>query len=366
MILICKNAAMTAAAHKRSILLSSARHALRTLGLTVARNPSSLTGYRLRRWAGTHDQSRPVPAEMARVLDDRNPELVRLRERYQALTSPLRPGRFWRNNTRLSDFDLRYFRGDNAYVWQLRQLGEHPKLKTYLYARYVHALDEHNLLGRLREDGAFGCWTFDYQSLPPVSRDLLDSVNEIYFLDRQWNLLSRRDYTVLDVGAGYGRLAHRMVEACPGLGRYLCVDAIAESTFLSRQYLRFREVDHKAVVLDLDTMEETLASARPDLAVNIHSFSEMPMSAIDGWIGLLARLKVPALLIVPNEGADLLSHEDDYQRLDFSPVLAAHGYTLAASEPIIADDDVRELTGLRDHFMFFVRSDVGAAGTAAP
>lgn len=334
------------------------------LGLTVTRTSPSITGYRLRKWAGTHDPSRPLPAEMALVLDDHNSELADLRKRYQAVTSPVRPGRFWRRNTRLRDFDLRYFRGDNAYVWQLRQLGENPKLKAYLYARYVESVDEHQLLGRLSEDGAFGCWTFGYRSLPLVSRDLLDSVNEIYFLDRQWGLLSREDFTVLDVGAGYGRLAHRMVEACPGLRRYLCVDAIAESTFLSRQYLRFRGVDDKAVVLDLDDMQEALTVARPDLAVNIHSFSEMPLSAITAWIGMLARLEVPALLIVPNDGAELLSHEDDYERLDFSPVLAEHGYTLAACEPIIRDDDIRELTGVNDHFMFFVRSGADADGSA--
>ncbi|WP_428966167.1 putative sugar O-methyltransferase [Micromonospora fluostatini] len=354
---------MKQAVHRQPLLLSSARHVLRSLGLTAVRTSSSITSYRLRRWAGTHNPAQPVPVEMARVLVDDNEELTDLRRRYQALVSPLRPGRFWRHNTRQRDFNLRYFRGDNAYVWQLRQLGENPRLKTYLYARYVAAMDERGLLGRLAEDGAFGCWTFGYRSLPLVSRDLLDSVNEIYFLDRHWGLLSREGYTVLDVGAGYGRLAHRMVEACPGLHRYLCVDAIAESTFLSRQYLRFRGVDDKAVVLDLDEWEEKAAAARPDLAVNVHSFSEMPMSAITAWIGRLARLEVPALLIVPNEGADLLSHEDDYARLDFSPVLAEHGYSLAASEPIIRDDDVRELTGLRDHFLLFVRSGADGRGT---
>ncbi|MER7167415.1 putative sugar O-methyltransferase [Micromonospora sp. NPDC000207] len=300
---------------------------------------------------------------MARVLRDDNAELTDLRQRYAAARSPMRPGRFWRNNTRQRDFNLRYFRGDNAYVWQLRQLGENPKLKAYLYARYVAEMDERDLLGRLTEDGAFGCWTFGFRSLPLVSRDLLDSVNEIYFLDRHWGLLTREGHTVLDVGAGYGRLAHRTVTACPGLGRYLCLDALPESTFLSRQYLRFRRVDHKAVVVDLDTMQEDLASVRPDLAVNVHSFSEMPLSAIDAWIGMLARLEVPALMIVPNDGAELLSHEDDFRRLDFAPVLARYGYTLTASEPVIRDEDVRELTGVRDHFMFFRRKGADREGS---
>ena len=354
--MICQNGAMAASGRRHFRLLSPMRSVLRMFGFTLTRTSPSITGYRLRKWAGTHDSSRPVPAEMAHILNDRNGELMDLRRRYQANASPLRPGRYWRRNIRQSDFKLRYFRGDNAYVWQLRQLGMNPRLKAYLYARYVEAMDGHNLLSRLSEDGAFGCWTFSFRSLPLVSRDLLDSINEIYFLDRHWGLLSRADYTVFDIGAGYGRLAHRMVEAAPGLRRYLCVDAIPESTFLSRHYLRYRKVDNKATVLDLDRMETTLTTVRPDLAVNIHSFSEMPLSAITEWIGLLAHLDVPALLIVPNDETELLSLEDDDERLDFAPVLLDHGYTLVACEPTIRDEDIMELTGVRDYFMFFVRS----------
>lgn len=141
----------------------------------------------------------------------------------------------------------------------------------------------------------------------------------------------------------------------PGLSRYLCVDAIPESTFLSDHYLRYRKADHKATVLRLDEMEAGLAAGRPDLAVNIHSFSEMPLSAIEAWIGLLARNDVPALMIVPNEGDKLLSLENDYLRLDFGPVLERHGYVLAAREQTVADPDVRDLVGVGDWFMLFTR-----------
>jgi hypothetical protein len=176
--------------------------------------------------------------------------------------------------------------------------------------------------------------------------------------------LSRNDFTVVDIGAGYGRLAHRMVECVPGLKRYLCVDAIPESTFLSDIYLRYRKVDHKAVVLPLDEVAERLPQERPDLAVNIHSFSEMPIAAIDAWIGLLARSGVPALLIVPNEGDQLLSLEDDVVRLDFSPVLRKHGYVLEAREPTVGDPDVRELVGVGDWFLFYRLADTEAEAAA--
>jgi putative sugar O-methyltransferase len=336
-----------------SRLFLAVRYVISLFGLTLTRTSTELTSYHIHSGHGRHDSSRPLPPGMAAVLDDRNPDLLRLRSRYRRLASPFRPGRFWRRSRRLRDLNLKYFRGDNAYVWQLRQLGGEARLKFFLLARYIKALDSHKLLEKTHEDGAFGCWTFDFHDTPTMSRDLVDSINEIYFLDRHWDLLSRTDFTVVDIGAGYGRLAHRMVECVPGLKRYLCVDAIPESTFLSDLYLRYREVDHKATVLPLDKVADRLPAERPDLAVNVHSFSEMPIAAIEAWIGLLARIGVPALLIVPNEGDQLLSLEDDVVRLDFTPVLSKHGYVLAAREQTIADPDVRELVGVGDWFLLY-------------
>lgn len=346
---------MSAVNHYTSRIFLTVRYLVGLFGLTLTRTSTELSSFRIHAGHGRHDGSRPLPAGLAAVLDDRNPDLQALRARYRGMDSPFKPGSFWRRSRRLRDLNLKYFRGDNAYVWQLRQVGDNARLKFFLLAQYVSALDTHKLLERTQEDGAFGCWTFDFQELPTASRDLLDSVNEIYFLDRHWGLLSRTDFTVVDIGAGYGRLAHRMVECVPGLARYLCVDAIPESTFLSDHYLRFRKADHKATVLPLDEMEAGLAAGRPDLAVNIHSFSEMPLSAIEAWIGLLARNDVPALMIVPNEGDKLLSLENDYLRLDFGPVLERHGYVLAAREQTVADPDVRDLVGVGDWFMLFTR-----------
>lgn len=347
--------------HYSSRAFLTVRYLVGLFGLTLTRTSTELTSYRIHAGNGRFDDSRPLPAGVAAVLDDRNPDLAQLRTLYSGLASPFKPGSFWRRSRRLRDLNLKYFRGDNAYIWQLRQLGDNARLKFFLYARYVGALDAHKLLDLTSEDGAFGCWTFDFHELPTSSRDLLDSINEIYFLDRHWGLLSRTGYTVVDIGAGYGRLAHRMVESVPGLKRYFCVDAIPESTFLSEQYLDYRKVEHKASVLRLDEVADRLAAEPPDLAVNIHSFSEMPLSVIEAWIELLARSGVPTLMIVPNEGDQLLSLEDDYLRRDFAPVLERHGYVLAAREPTIADPDVRELFGAGDWFMLYRRA--GATST---
>ncbi|WP_344658028.1 putative sugar O-methyltransferase [Catenulispora subtropica] len=336
-----------------SRLFLAVRYVIGLFGLTLTRTSTELTSFHLHAGHGRHDDSRPLPAGMAAVLHERNPDLERLRTRYHRLASPFRPSSFWRRSRRLRDLNLRYFRGDNAYVWQLRQLGGAARLKFFLLAQYISSLDTRKLLEKTGEDGAFGCWTFRFHGMPALSRDLIDSINEMYFLDRHWDLLSRTDFTVVDIGAGYGRLAHRMVECVPGLKRYLCVDAIPESTFLSEVYLRYRGVDHKAAVVPLDQVAKRLAAERPDLAVNIHSFSEMPLAAIEAWVGLLAGIGVPTLLIVPNEGDRLLSLEDDVVRLDFAPVLRKHGYVLAAREPTVADADVRDLVGIGDWFLLY-------------
>jgi SAM-dependent methyltransferase len=188
-----------------------------------------------------------------------------------------------------------------------------------------------------------------------VSRDLLESVNEINYLERALGLSQRDAFSVVDVGAGYGRLAHRMAEAMPNLRDYCCLDAIPESTFVSEYYLRHRGCVPPARVVRLDEVEAELRPGGFDLAVNVHSFSECPLAAIEWWAGQLARLEVPKLLVVPNEPDRLLSLEADGRREDFAPVLERAGYRPADSEPVLADPAARELVGVHDRFHLFTR-----------
>jgi hypothetical protein len=294
-----------------------------------------------------------IPPETKRILQADNPRLLELQRRYAALSSPLAAHTMWVETYRRGDLDLAWFRADNVYVWQLRNVRAQARIKYFLYGRYVRALDTHSLLERLGEDGLFGCWTFSYKTLPPLSRDLLDSVNELYFLDREFGLFSRDQLRVLDIGAGYGRLAHRMHQALPRLARYDCIDAVAESTFLCEFYTGFRGCADKVRVVPLDEVDRSLRVGEIDLAVNIHSFSETGLVAINAWLDELCRLRVPWLLIVPNDGEKLLSWESDRSRRDYSPLLEAHGYHLRRNEPTVRDDDLRELIRARDHFMLF-------------
>ena len=196
---------------------------------------------------------------------------------------------------------------------------------------------------------------FSYPGFGTVSRDLLESVNEINFLDRKLGVLSKAPFHILDIGAGYGRLAHRMSEAHDRLDDYCCVDAIPESTFVSAYYLRYRKAE-AARVVPLDHVERDLIGRSFDLAVNIHSFSECTYSAVAWWASLLTRFQVDNLLVIPNEPNDLLTLESDGTRRDFMPLLAGAGFRLVAHEPVIEDPAVRQLLELDDHFFLFERS----------
>lgn len=295
-----------------------------------------------------------LPPELARALRDDHPRLLELQRRYAALDLPMAQRTLW-SAQYLRGLNLAAFRDDNVYLWQYRNVRDDVRRKYFLYLRYLADRDPRGLLRQLGEDGAFGCWAFRFEGYPPVSRDLLDSVNELYFLDRHWGLLERSNFSVLDIGAGYGRLAHRMSAATPGLERYVCVDGIAESTFLCEFYLGYRQCLEQAGVVPLDELQR-LTGRRFDLAVNIHSFSEMSYAAIEGWLAELVRLAVPHLLVVPNEIGRFTSYEADGSRRDALPLLERHGFRLKAQEPLLDDANVRELIGVAQSFWFFERA----------
>jgi hypothetical protein len=138
----------------------------------------------------------------------------------------------------------------------------------------------------------------------------------------------------------------------PNVADYLCVDAVPQSTFVSEFYLTFRQ--SKARVIALDEIEATLQRTKPDLAVNVHSFSECRMDAIDWWLRLLSKSGVRHLMIVPNDanhdgGQSLLTND----RQDFAPLFAKHGYQLVAKEPKYRDPTVQQYAiNPAHHFLF--------------
>lgn len=303
---------------------------------------------------GLHSSRESLPSGADEVLREDNPRLLELRASYARLDWPVCVHSRWQSANVTGFLSLKYFRGDTVYLWHYRDSDELAQLKYFLYLRYLIERDRPGLLDRLEEDGAFGCWTYEFPSYKVCSRDLLDSVNELLFLERRLSILDWKGLRVLDIGAGYGRLAHRASQAVEGLSTYCCADAVPESTFLCEYYAAFRGVAPPVRSIPLPEVP-TLPPGGFDLAVNIHSFSECPLAAIEWWMSLLARLRVPRLFLVPNERTGFLSTEADGTRKDYLPVIDAAGYSSVAEEWAFDDPAVRKAIGIDDRFCLFER-----------
>jgi SAM-dependent methyltransferase len=287
-----------------------------------------------------------LPSDAAEVLRRDHPLLNEYDRRYLHHAAA---GSQWSSEYTRNAIDLRYFRGDNAFVWQPHDRTDEIRYALTTYYTRLH--DRHRLLERLTEDGLFGAYTYEIDGVA-VSRDLLDSIAELMFLDDELAIGSRAA-TILDIGAGYGRLAHRATTAYQNI-TYLCTDAVPESTFLSEFYLDYRGVADRARVLPLDEVAAAIEDEAIDVAVNVHSFSECPLSAIEWWLDLLAANGVEYLMIVPNTEGALLSTERAMARVDFMPAIQARQFELICARPKYANSEVVQRHGLfpTTYFLF--------------
>jgi GT2 family glycosyltransferase/SAM-dependent methyltransferase len=275
--------------------------------------------------------STPVLSEeVADFLVAGNPELIDLRRRYAA--HPASTHSLWSQSFVKDNVDLRRFRADNAYIWQSR--GPVTE-ETYFHTTdYVKRSDRLSVFDRLTEDGMFGAQCVSYDG-KKISRDLLDSVLEMNAICEFLGIENLSGVRLLDVGAGYGRLAHRIVEAFPAVKEIICTDAIPESTFLSGFYLKFRGVDEKTAVVPLDNVQDARLNRTGDIdvAVNVHSFSECTLASIRWWLDLLRSAGIPRIFIVPNFGKRLVSTEADGTRENFGRILPDCGYRQVFKRP---------------------------------
>lgn len=292
-----------------------------------------------------------LPEESSRYLRWDNPRLVELRRRYE--DHPASHHSLWSPQYLSTELKLDRFRGDNAYVHQSRSATEASYILT---AHYVQSIDKLNLLDRLGDDDLFGNYLVNFNDKMLVSRELLDAVLEINFLQDKLDLTGLGNPVILDVGAGYGRLAHRLVRAMPQLEAVLCTDAIPESTFLSEFYLKFRGCETKAKVVALDEIEAELGNRDVDLAVNIHSFGECRLKSIEWWIDLLAANQIKYLFIVPN-GEALSSLEPDDTKIDYLHLLLDRGYRLLVKQPNYMDAPSLQENGLYPCYYYLFERD---------
>jgi hypothetical protein len=277
--------------------------------------------------------SPPLPPGAGEVLRADHPLLAEYERRYRG--HPAATSSQWSDDYISSSIDMRQFRGQSGYVWQ--QWGD-DVFRYGLTTYYTRLHDRLGLFERLDEDGMFGAETYDVDGVR-VGRDLLDSIAELTFLDDELGI-SQRDVTILDIGAGYGRLAHRATTAFANID-YLCTDAIPLSTFVSGYYLDFRGAA-RARVIPLDEIADTLAGRHVDVAVNIHSFSEAPISSIRWWLDLIGENDVEHLLIVPNTDTRLLSKELQGPKVDLRPLIEATGFRLACMRPKYRSEFVQQ------------------------
>ncbi len=316
----------------------------RILKTSLARGADSVLkhfGLRVVKDANLYDWQRPfleseayqfntdLPPDAIDYLKRDNPRLKELERQYAMFDPDVTTPLLWTKD-HISDADLMLFRGDNAYVWQTRSM----KMNILSYALttyYLKTIDELQLLDNLVEDTYFGVHYF-HANGKVVSRDLLDSISEINFLNRHLGIAHRSNFSVLDIGAGYGRLGHRMTSALPSISHYFCTDAVPISTFISEFYLRFRKTEPKTSVIPVFDIEQVLRNQQIDLAINIHSFSECKLTAIEWWLSKIAKAGIQYLMIVPN--APVLTTSEG---INFSPIIDKYGYKLIANDPKYPD-----------------------------
>lgn len=285
-----------------------------------------------------------IPQQCKDFLSRDNPELLRLKEEYSVFKENHKVDSQWDEEFCASQINFPYFRGDNAYIWQLRN---NNTASTYnITTKYVSSIDRLGLFHKTYEDGAFGVFTYLTGSGLVVSRDLLDSIMELYFLENILGISQGRAVRIIDIGAGYGRLAYRAVQCIDSIEKFYCIDAIAESTFLSKFYLNYHRVSEKCSVIPLYEARNTIKNVKPDIAINIHSFSECSIESIEYWIEMLSEGEVKYLMIAPNNyktegGKHLLSLELDSSHIRFEKVLHKYGYQLMVKMPKYLDSKLQ-------------------------
>jgi len=215
--------------------------------------------------------------------------------------------------------DLPNFRREGDYLSQ-REYGATEQAYWATFG-YVAGRDSGNYLALFGEDDLFGVIPTKIGNRL-VTRDLLDSILEINFLREQLGLRQEDQIKVMDIGAGYGRFAHRFTSAFPRSFVH-CLDAVPHSTFLCDFYIKFRGFQNNAASVPL--MELETVKAPVDIAVNIHSWSECPLKSINFWLDLVADLKTKHLFVVPHT-PEFLSREKDNSHRPFLPEIEAHGY----------------------------------------
>ncbi len=302
-------------------------------------------------------RERPLPAGAAEYLRRDHPQLLDYQMRYAG--HPATQHSLWQPEQLAKDLTLTRFRADNAYIWQTREV-EYDVVASHAFTtHYVEKIDTMGLLSHLNEDGLFGVATFEMDHGKIVSRDLLDSILEINFLERHLKISQQSSFSVLDIGAGYGRLAYRLAKTLPNLRIALCTDAVPESTFLCQYYTGFRGVSDKVKTVPLDRIEAMLNANPIDLVTNIHSFQECTIASISWWLKVLSTHRIKHFMLA-HYRSELLSTEGDGTAQDFRPLIERLGFELVAKESVYKPGTLASKYGLYpDRWYYLFKNRLG-------
>lgn len=184
------------------------------------------------------------------------------------------------------------FRGETDYVWQTR-LGD-GKEEYIQYYKQLKKIDKLNLFLKTKENGSHGCKTWEVENIL-ISRDLLDSIIEIYFLQKNFDNLDKLN--ILEIGGGYGRLCKRYSDCFPN-SKFYITDGIPYSTYVADIYLS--ESNYQNKNLELYNLDSKLKNIKIDLAVNIHSFPEQNINDVEWWVKFILKHKIKYIFYVDN------------------------------------------------------------------
>ncbi len=210
----------------------------------------------------------------------------------------------WQKNVQSS---LPNFCAHPIYVDQSQSEAEYQSVADYVFGKTRGQLDPDGML----RDAEFGARVVE-TTHGKLTRMWLDSAVEIEFMAR--HVPSDSPCRILDIGAGYGRLAGAFAgmfdSPAPKGVRYVCVDPVPISTQICRNYCaRFSpkvEVPSLPDFLALHNRGEYAF----DLAINVHSWNECTREQISAWLDVLDELQVPFLFTV--------SHGDNAGKIEGS------------------------------------------------
>jgi SAM-dependent methyltransferase len=286
------------------------------------------------------------PAEAVYGLEERSERLMSLRTAYERFGCPACNPGIWQKEYIKRDLPFSAFRDDCAFVWQRR---ENAPANYILSAEYLLKGKYRELFLKLEDDGLFGAQFVQTEDGLMITRDRIDSTIEIAFIDELFSISKRRQFSILDIGAGYGRLGVRMVNAFDSV-TVTCADAVAESTFICEHYLRFRSAEPRARAVPLHQLADEIENHEIDIALSVHSFSECSIGAVCWWLALLRRLRIRYLLIIPNAGAHggqlLLAYDGAGRRTNIQGVIETYGYRRIAYVPKYHDQLMQEVAGV--------------------